>query len=76
MLCYPFSHLSLNNSNQALLTSMAEVSNHYNALLVIVTSDGDLIEQIIKFFFDSFIQGHHSRLIVFEDTHLIEAEVI
>ena len=55
---------------------MAEVSNHYNTLLVIVTSDGDLIEQIIKFFFDSFIQGRHSRLIVLKDTHLIEAEVI
>jgi hypothetical protein len=55
---------------------MPEVSNHYNALLVIVTSDGDLIEQIIQLFFDSFIQGRHSRLSVLKDSHLIEAEVI
>ena len=54
---------------------MAEVSNQYDALLVIVPSDGDLIEQIIQLFFDSFIQGCHSSLIVLEDTHLIEAEV-
>jgi hypothetical protein len=54
---------------------MTEVSNHYNALLVIVPSDGDLIEQIIQLFFDSFIQGYHPMLIVLEDTHLIKAEV-